>query len=511
MKKNLLYFVAMIFLAACSDNDNNVDDENNIGDKEPISAATLIVGEWVYDNPSEGIWEKQEFRSNGKLTYSALTLNPYVRVDNAEGNYYYTTGDYKLTLNYSNIMGGTTYQDVVIKSIEQYSYTGTFYNDDNSYVGEYTYNKLVGECKINVGERFSPNYADMIKDANITSYTTNNTDIANVDMNTGEIIAQKAGVTYIKAHTDKGDAVVEVVVVDPDNLIPDFSSALNMNETTVKRTFTEFCTYSPSLYNRVCYPIRGNDYTDMVIIWIDDDKNVESVQVEVKTTSIPNDEQREKDIHAFLSSKYSYQEKNTNGIYIYFDFSQPNILPMAIFYSPSQNLIEYKKIEDTTNNLLPEYTQDLGKSSSELLSYYGEPFYETSNSLYFMQDNDFIEFVAFSLNSSDKVYAISALLKSNCDWQEVLTYMNDKFYYYEKGSDASNNFFAFTNNSSLEASNIGITFDGINGLITYVDLSSSNQSKVSILKETRNFIPITTKARPDGIISQNRSLSVIQR
>ncbi|MCD8202142.1 MAG: hypothetical protein LUD48_00665 [Prevotella sp.] len=462
MKTKIIYLFLLLFLISCSNDDVKSSDNTT-----ETGASKLIIGEWVYDNPSSGIWEKQKFMSNMKLTYSCMELNPYFRVDNADGNYYYTTGDKKFTFTYASVTGGTIYEDVVIESIEEYAYTALYYSDDGAYEGEYIYNKLVGEYKINIGESVTPNYAELIPDASISSYSSNDTGIAKVNSSTGEIGALKAGVTYIKIVTDLGTAVVEVTVTDSDNLIPDYSSALNMNETTVKNTWTNYCTFNPVLTDRVCYPIRGNDYAYMVDIWLDDNKNVELVQVEVNTTVITDEAQREKDIHEFLSSKYIYKNTSSDGTYEYMDISQPDVT-MTVLYSPSQNKIQYEIMSD----LWSDYTQDLGKTASELKASYGEPFYNEGGKLYFMQDNDYIDFVVFTMNSSGEAYAVSAFMESNINMAEAFNFLDTKYFYYESGSNPSEYSYAFINAATLEESNVGITYDAIKGYITYVDLQA---------------------------------------
>lgn len=50
------------------------------------------------------------------------------------------------------------------------------------------------------------------------------------------------------------------------------------------------------------------------------------------------------DVHEFLSSKYTYQNKY-DGYYLYFDFSRPHILPMEVAYFAEYNVIQYIRIE----------------------------------------------------------------------------------------------------------------------------------------------------------------------
>lgn len=320
-----------LFISCSSDDDNEI-----------VIDPTLIIGEWVYDAPDDGIWEKQKFLSNMKFYVSYLTLNPYSEQENTEGNYYYTEGSKKFTFTYQNVLGGITYQDAVIESINEYSYTATFYNDDNTFNGRYTYHKLIGSVSLIFNENNTLQYERLIPNANVNTFRSNNEEIAKVNPNTGEITAgTKAGRTYINVVTDEGIAYVEVYVKDPVNLIPDYSSALNMNEEEVKRLWPDYCIHAIPVANCIYYPIVGYDYAAMAMIWLDDEKNVESVQITVKTTVV-NDVVREPELHKFLSEKYEYQSSE-NGIYTYYDFSQPQVLLMAIYYSPTDNLIEYQK------------------------------------------------------------------------------------------------------------------------------------------------------------------------
>lgn len=455
----------MCMLVSCS------DDEQKTLDPTP----SLIIGEWVYDDPDNGIWEKQKFLSNMKFYFSYMSMFPFTAQENAEGTYFYTEGNKKFTFTYQNILGGITYQDVVIESINDYSYTASYYNDDNTFTGRYTYHKLIDTVNVFMGESCIPQYDRLIPNSIIRGFKSNNEDIAIVNSNTGEITARsKAGRTYINVETDEGIAYVEVNVADPANLFPDYSSALNMNEEEVKKHWPDFCVYATPIDNCIHYPIIANDYAEMAMIWLDDNKNVESVQISVKTT-VKDEAERETAIHQFLSDKYEYQSQD-DGIYLYFDMANPQTLPMAIFYSPELNLIEYQKI--VLEDLWEDYTQLFGKTINDLKLKYGEPFYQTATSQYFFQENSYIDFVAFSLNDG-KVYSASAFLKTDCDWQQALNFVSRKYYYYEKGSDVSNNYFAFTNKSSLADSNIGITFDGINGLITYVDLTANRSRSVA--------------------------------
>ena len=469
MKKFFLFVSCVVTFVSCSSDDS--------GGKGPgkTSVGEQIVGEWVYDNPSSGQWEKQTLRSNMTLNYSSLVLNPYVFVDEAEGSYYFTSED-RFTMTYQNIMGYTSYADVEVKDIDKYSYTAVFRYEDGMYGGEYIYHRLIDDVELEFGESATPAYSRIITDAVVQYYYSNDEEIAKVNASSGEITASNhEGVTYINVVTNHGTAVVEVRVADPDNLIPDYSAALNMNEEEVKRQWPNYCTYNPPMTDRVCYPLRGDDYAQMVTMYLDSDRNVESIIVQLKEIAVGNEAQES--IRQYLGGKYEFQEYKNNH-YMYLDVSQTGQLPMAVLYYPTQGMIEYVKLGETIQGVLwPDYSQHFGFTAEEIKEQYGEPFYEDSEALYFLQENDYVEFVAFTLNASGKIYASSAFLKSGCDWQVALDYLNSQYNYYENGSSPTKNYFAFINGMDLQNSSVGITFDGVNGVVTYVDLTASRMVK----------------------------------
>lgn len=158
MKKFFLFLLGAVILTACSDDDGGPQNPPN------DTLAEMIIGEWVYDNPAVGVWEKQILRNNMSLYYSSQVLNPYVSIENAEGTFYFTSEN-RITLAYQNIMGYTTYADLEIESIEKYSYTATFRDDDGLYGGRYTYNRLIDDVELEFGERsprLTPGWLQML-------------------------------------------------------------------------------------------------------------------------------------------------------------------------------------------------------------------------------------------------------------------------------------------------------------------------------------------------------------
>lgn len=136
-------------------------------------------------------------------------------------------------------------------------------------------------------------------------------------------------------------------------------------------------------------------------------------------------------------------------------------------------------------------TKNIGKNRDGVVAEYGQPFYEDASSIYYMNEDDpTIMILAFSLSAStSNVYAISAFLQENVSFESMFNLLSEEFYYYEKGTKPEESYFAFTNKETLSESNIGITFDWVQGLITFVDLTANqgrnamNESFMDLSKE----------------------------
>ena len=70
MKKKsflLLILIGITTLFSCSSDESDGNNSRQLKVED-------IIGEWVYDHPEEGIWEKQKFMSSGVFYYSNTSL-----------------------------------------------------------------------------------------------------------------------------------------------------------------------------------------------------------------------------------------------------------------------------------------------------------------------------------------------------------------------------------------------------------------------------------------------------
>lgn len=473
MKKLIYLLFAVLSLSLCF----SCSEDTESG----VNAITIdnIVGEWIYDYPEEGLWEKQKFMPSGVFYYSNTSLGGWKFSNDTEDGRYFIEEDNRISMNV--IMGGSSIK-IMLKVLEitDYSYTAE-YTNGNASVGIYTYARLLGSVNIKPGEKSTPDYS-LIRNANITGYSSHNEKVATIDTRNGEITGVSAGHTYIDVMTDKGTAVYEVIVFDSDNMFEDYSFAFG-------KTIPEIIEIEGEDYldkdDKLGVAYYSDDYLTDTITYmtgLEDEYHVAFVQLSL------NDNVSKSAIKSYLDNKYELLTSE-NGVYSYLTDQVACGYPVAALYNSQEQTLAFTLIK--TENLWPDYTTEFGQTPKELKAKYGIPLYETDTSIYFAQENEYVEIVAFSFEPDrNEVYASSVFLRNTCNWQEALNYINSRYYYYDQGSDLENNYFAFTDKSTVEASNIGITFDGVNGCITYIDLSASRQSRSIPLKNKKdiNFI-----------------------
>lgn len=196
-KINLLLFILCTVLFSCCKEDPTTDiiPESDISEE--------IVGEWVYDNPEENVWQSMKFVAEGSFfCYSDNKSNWTERLKNINKGGYGVKG---MVISASN---GSTYLDMTVSKINGYQFTGRL----NETTVDFTFNKVVMRTHLNYGESILPPYEDLV-DAKILGYKSHDESIAVIDEATGEITAvANNGRTYVDIITESGTAVVKVML-----------------------------------------------------------------------------------------------------------------------------------------------------------------------------------------------------------------------------------------------------------------------------------------------------------
>lgn len=472
MKKLFFLLVCTLCIWSCSD-----DEEDN-----SLPVLDKIVGEWVYDHvDDQGVWETQKFMSSGVFYYSNTVTGGWkISNDTKDGRYWIEDGN-RVTCSCSMDGVSVTFK-MKILDITDYSYTAEY--NDGATLGTFTYARLIDKLRIKPGQKVTPDYGQLVH-TTILGYKSHKTNVATVDPSSGEITAVASGHTYIDVVTDQGTAVIEVISFDEDNMFEDYSFALT-------KTIPEIIEH------------EGNDYKyrddEMALVYVSDhflvdtvtymtginDKtHVEYVQLKLNDNISPTK------IKKHLAEKNAViQVTETTSSYV--TDRKVGRLPVALLYDETQSALNFFLLRPS--DLWTDYVSLLRLTPVEVKNKYGEPYYENSGTMYFEEENDYIDLVAFSISPvTNTVYAVNAFLKVTADYQSALNYLGNKYYYYEKGSDPTDNYFAFTDKETLGESEVGITFHGLDGCITYIDLKAERSTQTNMRDAQSCFSEIRVK------------------
>ena len=118
MKKKsflLLILIGITTLFSCSSDESDGNNSRQLKVED-------IIGEWVYDHPEEGIWEKQKFMSSGVFYYSNTSLGGWKFSNDSKDGRYSVENDNRITMNV--VLGGVTTKLMLkVLEITDYAYT----------------------------------------------------------------------------------------------------------------------------------------------------------------------------------------------------------------------------------------------------------------------------------------------------------------------------------------------------------------------------------------------------
>lgn len=233
MKKLFLYIFCLMCLVSC--------------EKEEITMKDQLLGEWVYDHPDEGVWEKLKFIESGLFYYSNDFRGEFNFSNDLNDGRYSIYDNNKVEISYT--LNGTAQMGrLTVQEIKKYSFTAEFFTGKNESVGVFTYAKLLRSYEMERGERILPDYATLVQ-TDIRGFKSHNTQILRVDEGTGEITAVGPGLSYVDVITEEGTAVVEIKVA---GLWPDYTTNLGQTMEEVKGVYgVPYWDYNSRIYYKL--------------------------------------------------------------------------------------------------------------------------------------------------------------------------------------------------------------------------------------------------------------------
>ncbi|NPD91716.1 hypothetical protein [Xylanibacter muris] len=454
-----------------------------------------IIGEWVYDHPEEGIWEKQKFMPSGVFYYSNTSLGGWKFSNDTKDGRYSIENDNRISMNV--VMGGVSMRLMLkVIAITDYAYTAEYTNGGTS-VGTFTYARQMGSVNLKPGESCLPEYSQFIK-TNIKGYGSHNEKVVKVENTDGTITAIAAGHTYIDIITDQGTAVYEVTVFDHENMFEDYSFAFG-------KTIPEIVSLKGGNYlwrddkNGLVY--YSDDYlTDTVkyITGIYDKTHVEFILLSL------NDNVSQTNIKKFLDNKYEHLSSD-NGIHSYVTDQKINGNPIGALYNTKASTISFVQILPTDrwtdfSYLFGQTDNTVNKEMTEwkyeyLFSDYS--YSKDGSDYYNINDSKDAVMVGFVFNSKKKMCEYWVYLDENfmSSAKDILTWLKSK--YILNSSESNNSQYVFYDKSNR----LKVVFSAT-GYVSYTDKSQTPFTPAD--SKSSYITPSQIKAKALEHISDNK-------
>ena len=416
MKKLFAFMLCAIAFCACSN-----DDEEPV-----IDYANLLVGQWVYDHPEEGVWETIKFTSSGMFYYSNSNEILYdFENENVNGRYFVdgnlVTGTY--TLNESIQMN----LDMQITKINDLEFTAKF-NDTGL---TFTYARLLDSETVEYQEIISPNYSNLLRDVDIIGYSSHNTNIAQVDATTGKVTGVSSGRTYIDIITSEGTAVIEIIV---KGMLPyNFDEFIGAEKAKIYETFGDnpageeedvivYQNLSEEIqYDRFGFNLLTGKVSDIRLYF----KNIDSGYANSMTK--------------YLEKLYTIYEKGTTDTYkAYINNQVFDDASVGITWDITNMQLTYVVL---THDLFTDFSPCLGKTQTEVKSMMKgyQPFLEDKNQLAFGISDGKVDLVCCYytfdfVNTYETAQAVITQLNNSLKTNDVHAYLAKKYEYLENES-----------------------------------------------------------------------------
>ena len=198
-----------------------------------LNLPKAILGQWIWEG---SYWESIKFLENGKVYYSNVDASRGIYNENAPGEYTIDTTNNRLTLKVLPTGGTQMTVVMAMTAISKYSFTAKFYLTNGQSTGTFTYSKQLNSVELKGGESLLPEYETfMEKGTVITGYKSHNSQIVEVNSDTGELTAKMGGRTYVDIVTEDGTAVIEVLVKSFMQF--NYEDFIGVNKQTITNTF----------------------------------------------------------------------------------------------------------------------------------------------------------------------------------------------------------------------------------------------------------------------------------
>lgn len=387
--------------------------------------AELLVGTWVYDKPSEKVWERYTYDENGYISVKWATYDGVYNLDESAQGLYDIKGE-TVTFTVKSVAGQLNMR-MVTESINDLNWTYSAY-DGTHMNGKYTVQRLLESITLSPEGTSQPDYQSLVGTAEIQGYKSHNNTVASVS-ETGEILAKAKGRTYIDVITNKGSGVIEVNV--EGGAIPvAFEECLGKGVSKVHELFGGKPYYEDD--TTVIY----KDFTlDISMVGI----SLDSKTGLVKGVTISyNSSVKTSQVTSILDATFiPYLSQTTETFKAYMDTAERADASVGVTWDIPSLTLTYVNL---ATDLFTDYGTLIGMNKSEVLKRMGrEP--DSSNNQsqsWFFFDNKGITIVSAYytdfVNIYDEVRSVVTMFDDTLTVEQITNYLKKKYPYYPEYS-----------------------------------------------------------------------------
>lgn len=233
--KCLLFSLCSLMVVSCCDKEN---DEPNIPTQD---VAKNIVGMWLLSTSDSENWVSYEITESSRINAEIAQSGYY-----GTGTGYYSIENEKISGSYTTDRSQTFYVDWIVTAIKPFEISLKIY-DDNTLVGNAAIYRVVSNVKVEAGVSYTPDYRGFCGTSNVSNFDVLDSNIAEVDSSTGEIIAKKEGITFAIFTTSNGIGAIKITVSAKIKTFPELLVGTWIYDSPAEKTWERY-TYAENGY-----------------------------------------------------------------------------------------------------------------------------------------------------------------------------------------------------------------------------------------------------------------------
>lgn len=233
--KWLLFSLCSWVIVSCSDKKN---DEPDLATPD---VAKNIIGTWLLSTSDAENWISYEITESSRLNAEIAQSGYY-----GTGTGYYSIENDKFSGSYTTDRTLTFYVDWIITAIKPFEISLKIY-DDNTLVGDAAIYRVVSNVQVEAGTSSVPDYRGLCGTNNVTDFSVLDSEIAEIDAKTSEIMAKEEGTTYATFTTPNGIGAIKISVCSKIKTFPELLVGTWIYDRPAEKAWERF-TYADNGY-----------------------------------------------------------------------------------------------------------------------------------------------------------------------------------------------------------------------------------------------------------------------